>query len=125
MKQIQILLVDDHPEVLKQIETRLSYEDDFKVCKIASLEELAGCLIECQPDVLLIDPYRNNELDVECIKLAKQMMSKLTIIVLAAVVDTSDHVELKKAGADYILEKCIDSIELLTTLRKVIVNEQN
>ena len=125
MKQIRILLVDDHPEVIKQVEARLSYEDDFKVYKIASLEELAVCITKCQPDVLLIDPYRNNELDVECIKLAKQMMSKLTIIILAAVVDTVDHVELKNAGADYILEKCIDSVELISTLRKVIVNEQN
>ncbi len=123
MKKIQILLVDDHPEVLKQVETRLSYEDDFKVCKVASLEELVECIIECHPDVLLIDPYRNNELDIECIQLAKKMMSKLTIIVLAAVVDMADHVELKKAGADYILEKCIDSVELLATLRKVVVNE--
>lgn len=122
MKQIRILLVDDHPEVIKQVEARLSYEDDFEVYKVASLDELTVRIIEKQPDVLLIDPYRNNELDVECIKLAKQMMSKLSIIVLAAVVDTADHVELKKAGADCILEKCIDSFELITTLRKVIAN---
>ncbi len=123
MKQMKILLVDDHPEVLKQIETRLSYEDDFKVCKVASLSEIAESIIECKPDVLLIDPYRNNELDIECVKLAKQLNPRGTIIVLAAVVDTAALVELRKVGVEYILEKSIDSAELVTTLRKVLVKD--
>lgn len=120
MKQIRILLVDDHPEVLKQVETRLSYEDDFKVCKVVSLSEMTESIKECKPDVLLIDPYRNNELDIEYVRLAKQLNPRGTIIVLAAVVDIAAQVELRKMGVEFILEKSIDSIKLVTTLRKVI-----
>ena len=45
----------------------------------------------------------------------------MTVIVLTAVVDISSHNDLRRAGADYILEKCIDSEELVNTLRKVVV----
>jgi DNA-binding NarL/FixJ family response regulator len=123
MKQIKILLVDDHPEVLKQVETRLSYERDFDVCKVASLSQVIEGVIECQPDVLLIDPY-NNGFDLECIKRAKEIKSGLTVIVLSAVVDISSHNDLRRAGAEYILEKCIDSDELVNTLRKVVIRRK-
>jgi DNA-binding NarL/FixJ family response regulator len=123
MKQIKILLVDDHPEVLKQVETRLSYERDFDVCKVASLSQVIECVIECQPDVLLIDPY-NNGFDFECIKHAKEIQPCMTVIVLTAVVDISSHNDLRRAGAEHILEKCIDSDELVNTLRKVVVRHE-
>jgi DNA-binding NarL/FixJ family response regulator len=120
MKRIKILLVDDHPEVLKQIETRLSYEKEFEVCKVASLSQVRKGVTECQPDILLIDPY-NNGFDFECIKLAKKIKPSMTIIVLTAVVDPSSHSDLRRAGAEHILEKCIDSEELVNTLRKVVI----
>jgi DNA-binding NarL/FixJ family response regulator len=118
MRQVKILLVDDHPEVLKQVETRLSYEKEFDVCKVASLSQVEKGVTECLPDILLIDPY-NNGFDFECIKHAKKIKPSMTVIVLTAVVDTSSHYDLRRAGADYILEKCIDSDELVSTLRKV------
>ena len=123
MKLIKILLVDDHPEVLKQVETRLSYEKEFEVCMVASLSKVEEGVTVCLPDILLIDPY-NNGFDFECIKLAKKINPSMTVIVLTAVVDISSHNDLRRAGADYILEKCIDSDELVNTLRKVIVKTE-
>lgn len=121
MRHTKILLVDDHPEVLKQVETRLSYEKDFHVCKVASLSSVIEGVTECQPDILLIDPY-NNGFDLECIKLAKKINPSMTVIVLTAVVDLSSHNDLRRAGAEHILEKCIDSDELVNTLRKVVIS---
>jgi DNA-binding NarL/FixJ family response regulator len=124
MEQIRILLVDNHPEVLKQVQTRLSYEEDFYVCEGSSLSRVSEKLIECHPDVLLIDPYVNNGFDFECIKLAKKKSPTITVIVLTAVVDSAAHKDLTQAGAEYILEKSIDSDELVNTLRKVMVKEK-
>jgi len=120
MKRIKILLVDDHPEVSKQVKTRLSYEKEFDVCKVASLSQVKEGVTECQPDILLIDPY-NNGFDFDCIKLAKKIKPLMTVIVLTAVVDPFTHNDLRRAGAEYILEKCIDSDELVNTLRKVSI----
>ncbi|MGD8458107.1 MAG: response regulator [Anaerolineales bacterium] len=123
MRQIKILVVDDHPEVLKQVETRLSYEKEFDVYKVASLSNVEEGVAECLPEILLIDPY-NNGFDFDCIRLAKRIRPSLTVIVLTAVVDISSHNDLRRAGADHILEKCIDSDELVSTLRKVVVSKE-
>jgi DNA-binding NarL/FixJ family response regulator len=90
---------------------------------VASLSEVEEGVIVCLPDILLIDPY-NNGFDYECIKLAKKIKPSMTVIVLTAVVDTFSHNDLRRAGADYILEKCIDSDELVSTLRKVVVKTE-
>lgn len=124
MEQLRIMLVDDHPEVIRQVETCLSYEDDFDVCKVASLSNVADCLIECQPDILLIDPYLNSTFDFECIELAKGIIPSLIVIVLTAVVDTAAQVELRRVGADYILEKSIDSEEIKNTIRKAVAEKR-
>jgi DNA-binding NarL/FixJ family response regulator len=124
MAHIKILLVDNHPEVLKQVQTRLSYEEDFFLCKVTALSEVVEGVTECHPDVLLIDPYKNNGFDFECIKQAKKIVPSMTVIVLTAVVDTAANTDLRRAGAEFILEKSIDSDELVSTLRKVIVREK-
>ena len=116
-------MVDKHPEVLVQIEKCLSYEGDLKVCKISSLSEVAESINECKPEILLIDPYVDNVFDYDCIQTAKQIIPFMTVIVLTAVVDSATQVELRRAGAEYILEKSIDSQELKDTIRKVIARK--
>ncbi len=123
MEQTCILLVDNHLEVLIQIEKYLSYEEDLKVCKISSLSEVTESINECKPDILLIDPYVDNVFDYDCIQAAKQIIPFMTVIVLTAVVDSATQVELRRAGAEYILEKSIDSQELKDTIRKVIARK--
>jgi len=124
MTKIKILLVDNHPEVLKQVQTRLSYEEDFSLSKVTALSNVVEDVNECHPDVLLIDPYKNNRFDLECIKQAKKIVPSMTVIVLTAVVDPVANSDLRRAGAEYILEKSIDSDELVSTLRKVIEKEK-
>lgn len=123
MNRIKILLIDNHPEVLKRVKTRLSYEPDFEVCKVASIDAVTESMIECKPDILLIDPADNNIIQIEPIKIAKRLLPSLIVIVLTAVVDTATSVALRKAGAETILEKGIVSEELVNTLRKY--NPQN
>ena len=119
MKQIRILLVDEHPEVVKQVETRLSYEEGLDVYKCTSLSQTIENIVKRKPDVLLIDPYHNG-FDFDGLKQAKKTKPSMTIIVLTAVVDTSAYSDLTRAGAEYILEKSIDSDELVSTIHKVM-----
>jgi DNA-binding NarL/FixJ family response regulator len=121
--KIRILVVDDHTEVLKQVRTRLSYEEDFLVCLIAPVSKITESLMKSKPDILLIDPYVDNNLRLDCIRLAKKILPKIKVIVLTAVVDTAANVELRKAGAEVILEKGITSEELVNTIRSQFVKE--
>ena len=118
---LRILVVDNHTEVLKQIETRLSYEKDFEVCGGASLSELTRCVMECRPDVLLIDPYVDNVYRYDTIRLAKKISPDLTVVVLTAVVDKAAEMRLKSVGVNCILEKGGDSTQLIDALRGIMI----
>ena len=123
MDKIRILVVDDHTEVLKRVRTRLSYEEDFLVCLIAPVSKITESLMKSKPDILLIDPYVDNTFRLDCIRLAKKILPRIKVIVLTAIVDTVANVELKKAGAEVILEKGITSEELVNTIRSQFVME--
>ena len=120
---MRILVVDNHTEVLKQIETRLSYERDFEVCGGASLSELTRCVMDCRPDVLLIDPYVNNTYQYDVIRLAKKICPDMTVVVLTAVVDKAAEMHLKSVGVSCILEKGGESSQLVAALRGIMVQQ--
>jgi len=122
-KPLKILIIDNHAELVKQIEARLSIEEDFEVCKVASLEKLTESLIECEPDVLLIDPYLENSYKYDRIKLAMNLRPNMQVVVLTAVVDTAMSLRLRKEGVTCVMEKGVSSNELVDSLRKVIVAE--
>ncbi|MCB2179592.1 response regulator [bacterium] len=122
-KPLQILIIDNHAELVKQIETRLSYEEDLKVCMVAPLKQISDGLLACNPDVLLIDPYFDNSYKYDLIKYAMDTMPSLVVVVWTAVVDTAMHVRLKKLGVHLVLEKGISSKDLVDALRGVIVEQ--
>ena len=119
-ERLRILLIDNHAALAKQIETRLSYEDDFEVCMVAPLDKLTESLMICKPDLLLIDPYYENSYKYDRIKLAMEFIPSLTVVVLTAVVDTAMQLRFKKEGVHCILEKGISSNDLVDALRRVM-----
>lgn len=123
IKPLQILIVDNHAELVKQIETRLSYEEDMEVCMVAPLSQLSEGLLACKPDLLLIDPYSDNSYKYDRIKLAMEVNPSMVVVVWTAVVDTAMHVRLKKQGVHCILEKGISSTELVDALRGVLIQK--
>jgi DNA-binding NarL/FixJ family response regulator len=118
--RLKILIIDNHAGLVKQIETRLSYEDDFEVCMVAPLDHLTESLLACKPNMLLIDPYYENSYKYDRIRLAMDLMPSLTVVVLTAVVDTALQLRLKKEGVHGILEKGLSSNELVDSLRQVM-----
>jgi len=124
-ERLRILIVDNHAELVKQIQTRLSFEDDFEVCMVSPLSKLKESLLVCKPDLLLIDPYYENSYKYDRIKMAMEMMPKLVVVVLTAVVDTAMQIRLKKEGVQCVLEKGISSGDLVESLRGVIARQCN
>ncbi|MDH5507022.1 MAG: response regulator transcription factor [Anaerolineae bacterium] len=117
---IKILIVDDHPKVLSQIETRLAHEGDFKVVgKAADAKQAVDCALACQPEIILIDPVMDDGMGLEAIKHIMTTLPSVVIVVLTAFVDTALQMELGKIGVQQILEKGVDSQELIDALRKV------
>ena len=123
--KLQILIIDNHAELAKQIETRLAYEEDFEVCKVAPLSQLTESILDCKPDLLLIDPYFDNSYKYDRIRMAMDIMPNLTVVVLTAVVDTAMQLRLKKEGVHGVMEKGISSGELVDALRQVMAEHSN
>jgi DNA-binding NarL/FixJ family response regulator len=121
-QKLKILIVDNHAELVKQIEARLSMEEDFEICMVSPLSQLAHSLIDCKPDLMLIDPYFENSYKYDRIKLAMEMRPEMIVVVLTAVVDPAMSIRLKKEGVHCVLEKGLSSAELVDSLRKVIVD---
>ena len=119
MEDLRIMVVDDHPEVLRQIEDRLSQEEGFWVYKSTTMENAYAQIMENKPDVLLIDPFIDRDLCLQTLKQIIHMLPSLTVIILAAVVDAATQVELNKIGVKFILEKNVASDQLVDTLRLV------
>ncbi|HKJ26016.1 MAG TPA: hypothetical protein VJ965_00135, partial [Anaerolineales bacterium] len=97
-ERLQLLIIDNHAELARQIETRLSYEPDFEICRVARLDELTESILDCKPDLLLIDPYFDNSYKYDRIRMAMDLIPSLTVVVLTAVVDTAMQLRLKKEG---------------------------
>ena len=106
-----------------RLRARLSREDDFHVCMVAPLEKFTESLIDCEPDLLLIDPYLENSYKYDRIRMAKNLRPNMQVVVLTAVVDTAMSLRLKKEGVTCVMEKGISSSELVESLRQVIVAE--
>jgi DNA-binding NarL/FixJ family response regulator len=119
MNDLRILVIDNHPEVLLQIENLLSQEEGFEVCKSANMMNALAEVAICEPDILLIDPFMEDGLCINSLKNIQEQLPSITIIVLAAIVDTSAQVELTKIGVKFILEKKLASEQLIDTIRLV------
>ena len=123
--KLKILIIDNHAELVKQIEARLSMEPDFEVCQVAPLERLTEAIIDCTPDILLIDPYANQSYKYDRIKMAMRLRPSIMVVVLTAVVDTAASVRFKKDGVHCVLEKGLSSQELVDSLRRTIVQRSS
>lgn len=124
MFPVRILIVDEHPEVLNRIETRLSQEDDFELVGTASNGAQAISIAkETKPEIILIDPIMQDGSGMRAIKEFRDQLPIASIVVLTAFVDTSTRVELEKAGVGSILVKGIDTGILVKTLRELINNQ--
>ena len=101
----------------------MAHEKDFEVCGGTSISELARCVMDCRPDVLLIDPHVNSAYRYDAIRLAKKLVPDMTVVVLTAVVDKAAEMRLKGYGVSCILEKGGDSAELVDAIRGIVVNQ--
>ena len=119
MASIRILLADDHANVRDQIRNRLSREPDLEIVGEArhstQAMELAA---QTTPDVVLIDPIMRDGRGLVAVAQIAQQLPQVTIIVLTAFADTALQMELKRIGIRCILDKGIQSEQLIETVHQ-------
>lgn len=118
MERIPILIADNHLTVRTQLVARLIREATFEI--VALTDTGAATIRDAQtthPRLILIDPHMDAGSDIALIRQLRTHVPNAIIIVLSAFTDTAQKIELQKLGIHHILDKGIESFELVNILR--------
>lgn len=120
MKQVRILLVDDHAVLRSGLRMLLEAQADLEVVGEAGDGETAVALAgELQPDVVLLDLTLPGMSGIEAARRIRAAAPAAKIIVLTMHDDRGYLAEALKAGVSgYVLKKAADT-ELLSAIRAV------
>jgi DNA-binding NarL/FixJ family response regulator len=117
MERIPILIADDHAQVRAQVLERLEREQDFEIVGVATDSSAAvRRTAETHARIVLIDPTMQDGLGLDAIRTVRERTPETVIVVLCAVVDTAQRIELEKLGVQFILNKGIESRKLVQAL---------
>ena len=119
MKRIPILIADEHLQVRAQISARLRREADFEIVGLADTGFAAvHAANETHPSIILIDPALRDGMGLDAIRRLRAEQPNAEIVVLTAYTDTAQKIELTNLGVRFILNKGIESKNLVEQLRK-------
>jgi DNA-binding NarL/FixJ family response regulator len=114
----RVLLVDDHPGVVKAIGRALAPECDV-VGVIADGREVANAVARLQPVVVLLDL---NLRDVNGLDVCRQITRsnpRVKVIVISAMTDDAFRAEAVAAGASGFFHKAAAGDELIVAIRRI------
>ncbi|MDR6226248.1 response regulator transcription factor [Desmospora profundinema] len=115
---IRVLLVDDHPMVLKGLRLFMQTQEDMEVVGEASNgEEAMQKVAVHQPDVVLMDLMMPVMDGVEATRRIKASHPEVKVIVLTSFSDRDHVVPAIRAGAEGYQLKEIDADDLAMTVR--------
>jgi two-component system NarL family response regulator len=124
MKTTRILIVDDMPQVRRELRTLLPLVDDIEIVGEAengqSAIELAAAL---QPDAILIDVEMPILGGLEATRRIKQASPAIRIIILSIHNDTAVRAQARSVGADDFVDKGAPLSALLQAIN-IISNER-
>ncbi len=117
-RKVRILLADDHPQVRRQLESRLRQESDFDVVGVAANTTQTWQEAQAkQPDLLLMDPMMRDGLGLATLRQVRVNLPNMIVVVLTAFVDTTLSIQLRGMGIKHILAKGVLFSQLLSELR--------
>ena len=113
-----VLLVDDHKVVCHGLAYMLANVDNIEVVGIAlDGEEALERARELSPDIVILDIQMPNLGGVETLKLLKQKMPEIKVVILSVDVELESLYQVLKYGANaYVLKQSAGS-ELVTAIR--------
>jgi DNA-binding NarL/FixJ family response regulator len=124
VKQLRVLLVDDHALFRQGVATLLSHQDDFVIAGEA--EDAGQALVQARalrPDLVLMDIDLPNEDGVIATRWIKAELPETSVVMLTVHDDADKLLEAIKGGADGYLVKSIRASELLEQLRGLAAGE--
>ena len=114
----RVLLVDDHPGIVKALGRVLSLGCDV-VGVIADGREVADAAVRLQPVVIVVDVNLPNVSGLDVCRQITQNDPRAKVIMLTAMPDADIRDEALAAGASMFVDKTAASDELLVAIRRL------
>ena len=114
----RVLLVDDHPGVVKALARLLSPECDV-VGVIADGREVADAAARLQPAVIVVDLNLPNVSGLDVCRQITQNNPRVKVIVITAMADDASRDEALAAGASGFVHKSAATDELIVAIRQI------
>ncbi|WP_370478267.1 response regulator [Tamlana flava] len=122
---ITVMAIDDHPMVLRGIETMLKNSHDVKIiASFKSCHEAYQSIKSDKPDILLLDINLPDCNGIEFCKILKKESSSIKVIALTNLNETSFVKNIIRNGAKGYLLKNTCKNELELAIKKVYKGEQ-
>jgi two-component system nitrate/nitrite response regulator NarL len=122
--RIQLLLVDDHNLFRRGLRALLDQDDRFEVCgEAGDVGEAMRRLVQCHPDVILLDNHLPGVHGVDAIPSFKEAAPQARILMLTVSENEEDLARALQAGADGYLLKTVESDQLCDAIVKVLEGE--
>lgn len=120
---IKIIIFEDKSNLRQSLKLMLESDEEMQVLGMyPNCKNADKIILECIPDVVLMDIDMNEVNGIEGVKLIKEVSPNTQIIMLTVFEDDDKIFESIKAGADgYILKKSI-STELVPAIKNAMLN---
>jgi DNA-binding response OmpR family regulator len=116
---VEILVVEDEPQVAKQLKETLQQET-YKTTTVSSVAEAKHVMSERNFDLVLLDWNLPDGDGIALMHTWRQQKIAVPVLVLSANVTVDDRVHALNVGADDYLCKPYSSIELLARIRALL-----
>lgn len=124
MKNVRILIVDDHAVVRKGLVMVLRFDPDFDVVgEAGSAAEAISLAEKLQPDIVLLDRMIPGSSSRETVREIKSVAPETHIVMLTGTELDAEVLELLSGGVDGYVLKEIEPQELKHALRRVAAGE--
>ena len=121
-RHIRVMIVDDHPNVLKALASQLAASAKMIIVTTAlGVEEGLKSVDSLQPDVILVETKRSDGRGLELIEALRQHGTTSKIVVLTSYFNEWERVMLKGVGVTHYLLKDIDSTTLIQEITALAV----
>ncbi|MEM9855921.1 MAG: response regulator transcription factor [Bacteroidota bacterium] len=125
MRNLKVVLVDDHALLMEGVVSLLSNIEYISVVgKAASGEEAINLASEVNPDIILMDIVMHGMTGIEATRWIKEQHPEIKIILLSSEV-SENYVTLGvKAGVDGYLPKNVEKAVLIEAINQVMEGEK-
>jgi len=121
MRQLTVLIGEDHPLMVEAIKLVLSEHPEFEIVGVASLgAEVIAIAEETEPDLVLLDLELPDADGVEVLRALQRLVNTPQVVIFSAHERSELVDDAFRAGASAFITKRIDPWDLPAALRQIV-----